>query len=199
VTKDQCLAAEFEQSGRVWLRDAVSVADLLLLDNTVSLETRPGQRVEFDDQAVVAFSVSSTVVQVVRRIDPQAKPARVVGFNKSQNENWTKKAGIWHCEPTMNSLERMLFVRVHLDDTDRFNGAMRIARGSHDAGFVRAAEAADMARNYPEEVCKAKRGDILILKMLTLDGSKPSQMVSNRRAIRIDFASFDLPAPLRWK
>ena len=99
----------------------------------------------------------------------------------------------------MNSLERMLFVRVHLDGTDRSNGAMRIAWGRHDAGFVSAAEAADMASNYPEEVCEAKLGDILILKMLTLHGSKPSQMVSNRRAIRIDFASFDLPAPLRWK
>jgi hypothetical protein len=92
----------------------------------------------------------------------------------------------------------MHFVRVHLDDTTDSNGAMRIALGGHEGGFVSATHALEVASRYPEEICEAKRGDILILKMLTLHRSKPSQIESSRRAIRIDFAPFDLPSPLDW-
>ena len=92
----------------------------------------------------------------------------------------------------------MLFVRVHLDDTDASNGAMQIAIGSHAGGVVPSATAEQVAMTYLIEVCAAKRGDVLILKMLTLHASKPARVQSGRRVLRIDFASCDLPAPLSW-
>ncbi len=216
------LADEFATEGRVWLREAVPEDDLALLDSVVAIEAKPGQRIDIDYKNAAAFSLSSALVRAVQVIDPKAKSVRIVGFNKSQNsnwtlpwhqdriiavkaredsagfDNWTRKAGVWHCEPPIELLHQMLFVRVHLDDTAESNGAMRIALGSHEAGFVSATHALEVASRYPEEICEAKRGDILILKMLTLHRSKPSQTGSSRRAIRIDFAPFDLPSPLEW-
>lgn len=58
--------------------------------------------------------------------------------------------------------------------------------------------AAEIALQHEIEICEADRGDILILKMLTLHGSKPSTVKTDRRVFRIDFASTDLPTPLNW-
>ncbi|MBV1867049.1 MAG: phytanoyl-CoA dioxygenase family protein [Marinosulfonomonas sp.] len=161
-------------------------------------------------------------MNAVHGVEPRAKPVRIISFNKSETTNWgvpwhqdrviavkqqhdihgfgnwTRKSGIWHCEPPQESLDRMLFVRLHLDDTDATNGAMRVAVGSHRTGIILSAESEAAANRFPLEICDAKRGDIMILKMLTLHSSKPSKVTTQRRVLRIDFASFDLPEPLKW-
>ncbi len=92
----------------------------------------------------------------------------------------------------------MLFVRVHLDDNDNHNGAMKIALGSHRRGAVLAQDAEAVAQQFPIEVCRAKRGDVLILNMLTLHASTPSESDRPRRVFRLDYAGFELPEPLAW-
>lgn len=168
------------------------------------------------------FDPNSTLMRAIARVDPAAKPVRVIAFNKSKTSNWgvpwhqdrvievkrregvsgyhnwPQKAGAWHCEPPQDILDRMLFVRVHLSDTDQANGAMKIAVGSHANGLVRAEVAAKTASTHPIEYCDAQRGDILVLKMLTLHASDPAPEPTERRVLRIDFAAFDLPAPLAW-
>jgi len=67
---------------------------------------------------------------------------------------------VWHDEPPLILLEHILFVWVHLDDTDAESGAMEIPRGSHEARKVKAAE---VAARYPLEICTAKRVDVLCL------------------------------------
>jgi len=75
---------------------------------------------------------------------------------------------------------------------------MQISVGSHARGVIPATDADKTADQYPIESCDAARGDILIMSMLTLHCSKPSEIQSDRRVFRIDFASFDLPTPLTW-
>ncbi|GAB5449128.1 phytanoyl-CoA dioxygenase family protein [Gymnodinialimonas sp.] len=168
------------------------------------------------------MSADGSLVRAIRQQAPGAMPVRVVAFNKSESanwgvpwhqdrviavaersdvtgyHNWTKKSGTWHCEPPQSVLDQMLFVRVHLDDTDRSNGAMEIALGSHAGGVVPSAKAESAANSYPTEICEAKRGDVLILKMLTLHCSKPAQRQSGRRVLRVDFSCSELPHPLSW-
>lgn len=146
-------------------------------------------------------------------------PARVVAFNKSDGNNWgvpwhqdrviavaerhnapgfgnwSRKAGTWHCEPPEEILEQMYFVRVHLDDSDAADGAMRIALGSHRLGIVPAAAARSIAGGLPQEDCGAARGDVLVLKMLTLHASRPSTTANPRRVFRIDYAPAGLTSP----
>ena len=61
-----------------------------------------------------------------------------------------------------------------------------------------AADAVEIATRYPLEMCTAKRGDVLVLKMLTLHRSGVAKIAKSRREVRIDFAAFDLPKPLKW-
>ena len=222
TTLAQSLNTEFEKCGRVWLRNAISEKDLALLDDAAACPVKAGQRIEFSMASHAALSKDGSLICAVRQLAPTAFPVRVVAFNKSEHanwgvpwhqdrviavaersevvgyHNWTQKSGVWHCEPPPSVLDEMLFVRVHLDDTDQSNGAMEIAVGSHACGMVRSAQAESQATLYPNEICKAKRGDVLILKMLTLHRSKPAQSQSGRRVLRIDFSSTNLPPPLSW-
>lgn len=216
------LGSEFESCGRVWLRNAVSEEDLTLFDNATTASTKAGQRLDVSKWLEAALSKDSSLLRAVRRLSPNAVPVRIVAFNKSESanwgvpwhqdrviavsekaeiagyNNWTKKSGTWHCEPPLSILDEMLFVRIHLDDNDQSNGAMEIAVGSHSNGFVPSANAESVANTFPIETCVAKRGDVLILKMLTLHSSKPAQIRSGRRVFRVDFSSTQLPLPLLW-
>ena len=183
------------------------------LDQACALDEKAGARLGLEGLVRPLSKLASLL---------SAKPVRIVAFNKNKDanwgvpwhqdrviavkarhevegfSNWSQKAGAWHCEPPLPILKRILFVRVHLDDTDADSGAMEIARGSHKEGMVGAADAAEIAGRYPVEQCIAKRGDVLVLKMLTLHRSTPAKIPTSRREVRIDFAGFDLPKPLAW-
>lgn len=55
---------------------------------------------------------------------------------------WTVKAGVTHVQPPVAVLERMVAVRLHLDDCGAENGPVRVLRGSHRLGRMAAAELA---------------------------------------------------------
>ncbi len=217
-----CIKSEFETMGRVWLRDALSKSILRQFEKSCALDDKPGARLDPQGAISDLLGLKGAFVGQIRQLDTHVKPVRIVSFNKSAIsnwmvpwhqdrviavkdrhavegfKNWSQKSGIWHCEPPRQILDQMIFVRVHLDDTLAENGAMEIALGSHKAGSVAAGNAAKIATSYPSEICAGKRGDILLLKMLTLHRSRAATHPVSRREIRIDFAPDCLPAPLRW-
>lgn len=186
------------------------------------LGVKAGARINMEAFLKEAFTSDGSIIPLLDKILPNTKPVRVVHFNKSKEtnwavpwhqdrviavkekyeyagyKNWSKKAGVWHCEPPISILEKILFVRIHLDDSDEENGAMEIAKGSHVEGFVPSEQAKNIAEKYNSHICKAKRGDVLVLKMLTLHRSLVSQNSSLRRTLRIDFADDILPKPLSF-
>lgn len=183
---------------------------------------RPGARLALNDMAPDMLGQATPLTRRIAQILPGAQAVRVVAFDKTQDSNWgvpwhqdrviavadrhdlpgygnwSQKAGIWHCEPPAEILHQMLFVRVHLDNTDGENGAMEIALGSHHKGTIPADQAHAVAERTTTEACLAQRGDVLILNMLMLHRSLPSKRPSSRRTIRVDFAAVALPPPLRW-
>ncbi|MEL6839638.1 MAG: phytanoyl-CoA dioxygenase family protein [Pseudomonadota bacterium] len=127
------------------------------------------------------------------RIIAVRERADIPGFS-----NWSNKDGVWHCEPHESILNRMLFVRLHLDDADQDAGAMEVAVGSEIEGFVEASSARTVAERYDGHICTAARGDVLVLPMLALHRSLPATNPRRRRVLRIDYASHPLPAPLNY-
>ena len=51
---------------------------------------------------------------------------------------WSVKDGVTHVQPPEAIMAGMLAVRVHLDDADRSNGALRVIGGSHTNGRLSA-------------------------------------------------------------
>lgn len=204
----------------LWLREALSPSDLAALDRIGDPSGRPGTRVSWTDRTIA--TALAPVTETLRPHLPGARLTRVVWFSKTAQTNWgvpwhqdrviavadrhevpgylnwSLKSGVWHCEPPLAVFSMMRFIRVHLDDCDASNGAMEIARGSDTAGLIPETRAAEMASQFPAELCSARRGDIHILPMLVLHRSRPATTDTPRRALRLDYALTDLPAPLSW-
>jgi hypothetical protein len=204
-----------------WLRGSLGTLALAALDRLADRDGAPGKR--FDWTACdVARALTPVTEAVLQHGMSGARLVRAVGFTKDAVANWgvpwhqdrviavrerhdvpglgnwSKKGGIWHCEPPITVLQAMRFVRVHLDDCNEMNGAMEIARGSEAAGAVSDRDAAEVATRYPAEVCAAQRGDIQILPMLVLHRSRPARSDAPRRVLRLDYALAEAPEPLAW-
>src|SRR5690606_13134007 len=52
--------------------------------------------------------------------------------------NWTFKKGQYGVQPPLEILEDTITVRIHLDKTDKNNGAIKVIPKSHLKGIVRA-------------------------------------------------------------
>ena len=111
---------------------------------------------------------------------------------------WSVKEGVPHVQPPMGLLEEMLTARLHLDDTDASNGALRVLSGTHRLGRL-SAEAIQSCRETQKEIlCEAKAGDVLLMRPLLLHASSRSTSPKRRRVLHIEFAGFQLPKPLEW-
>ncbi len=109
---------------------------------------------------------------------------------------WSTKDGIVHAQPPAEVLASMRTLRIHLDDTTKENGALRVVPGSHRNGFLTQNE---IERLKTDEVyCECAAGDILAMSPLLLHASSPATNATHRRVIHLEYANQPLPSPLKW-
>jgi len=111
---------------------------------------------------------------------------------------WSTKAGIAHVQPPVEVLERMLAVRVHLDDCRSDNGPVRVLPGTHRQGRLSSDAIEDLKQSIAPVECVAERGAILAFRPLLLHASSPAQSPSRRRVVHFEFALGELPGGLQW-
>jgi len=111
---------------------------------------------------------------------------------------WSSKAGITHVQPPVAILENMLTLRVHLDDTDETNGALRVLAGTHCHGRLEPDQIQDWKQRTEVVTCTVKHRGILGMRPLLLHSSLPSLNPTHRRVLHFEFAAVDLPGRLRW-
>jgi len=111
---------------------------------------------------------------------------------------WTRKAGVTHVQPPITILERMLAIRIHLDDCDERNGVLRVLPGTHRLGRLNANQIASTQAGINSVNCSVKSGGAVLMKPLLVHASSPAMEPSHRRVIHIDFASIALPPGLSW-
>nr|WP_196782934.1 MULTISPECIES: phytanoyl-CoA dioxygenase family protein [Chryseobacterium] len=109
---------------------------------------------------------------------------------------WTTKKNQFAVQPPLKILENIFTIRIHLDDTDENNGALKVVPRSHAKGIYRP-ETIDWATET-EEICSVKKGGIMIMKPLILHGSNRTNDGRRRRVIHIEFSDMELPEELRW-
>jgi ectoine hydroxylase-related dioxygenase (phytanoyl-CoA dioxygenase family) len=111
---------------------------------------------------------------------------------------WSEKARIPHVQPPADVLERMLTVRVHLDDCRIENGPVQVIPGSHAVGRISAGDVSDWRARRDPVFCTTQRGGVLLMRPLILHASSPATVPSHRRVVHLEFAADELPAGLEW-
>lgn len=119
------------------------------------------------------------------------KKADLAGFN-----SWTVKQGQFGVQPPVFILENNFTIRIHLDDANENNGALRVVPGSHLKGIHRPEIFNPDCEK--EIVCGVNKGGIMVMKPLLMHASGRSTNNSKRRVIHIEFSNACLPEPLSW-
>ncbi|WP_142685337.1 phytanoyl-CoA dioxygenase family protein [Chitinophaga polysaccharea] len=109
---------------------------------------------------------------------------------------WTVKPGQYAVQPPISILESIYTLRIHLDDTNEQNGALKVLPGSHARGIQRANDI-DLNKT-PDVSCRVKRGGIMIMRPLLMHASGRSSNGHNRRVIHIEFSDQQLAGGLQW-
>jgi hypothetical protein len=111
---------------------------------------------------------------------------------------WTVKAGIQHVQPPLSVLERMLTVRIHLDDSAEQNGPLVVLPGSHLRAECASRESLYRRDDVSAVICSVQRGDVLLMRPLLLHASSSAREPAHRRVVHLEFAADPLPGGLEW-
>lgn len=109
---------------------------------------------------------------------------------------WTVKQNQFAVQPPLEILENIFTIRIHLDDTNEHNGALKVVPGSHTKNIYRP-ETIDWSVET-EVSCAVPKGGIMIMKPLLLHSSGRTTNNKKRRVIHIEFTNQELPAELKW-
>lgn len=150
---------------------------------------RPVRAILFDKTAETNWSLGwhqDRTIAVERRRD-------VSGYGP-----WSVKQGLVHVEPPFTLIERMVTMRVHLDDVEEDNAPLLIAPGSHRLGRVTETEVEAVVQTCGVMACLANAGDVWVYATPILHASRPANRPRHRRVLQVDFSADILPSGLRW-
>lgn len=209
----------------VGYRDAVEMA----LRNNPSRDPAPGLRNVFEIvDAAREFAVSPQLRQLIEPILGSGYFAsRALIFDKTFDDSsganwkvpfhqdltiavkekieadgfsaWSLKEGVLHVQPPVEILERMLTVRLHLDDCDSDNGALRVLPASHLVGRLGATDIQKFRQARIEEICVVPAGGVLLMRPLLLHASSEAKTRRRRRVMHLEFSCEELPHGLEWQ
>jgi len=218
--KDTLFSSGFEIAPSVLSRVEVEELRVALRD----LDIAPGHRnLMRRVPEVRALALSEKIAALLEeRVGAQVVAVRSIFFDKTPEANWlvpwhqdltiavrerreipgygpwSMKNGVPHVQPPMALLENMVTLRLHLDDCDESNGALRVIPGSHQRGRLSAAQIADMGEQRAEVLCAVRAGDALLMRPLLLHASSEAKNVSHRRIVHLEYAPACLPDGLEW-
>ncbi|HEY6186882.1 MAG TPA: phytanoyl-CoA dioxygenase family protein [Pyrinomonadaceae bacterium] len=169
------------------------------------------------------FAESSTLLSLVEPVlGPGARVVRGVYFDKHRDANWkvawhqdltiavrerveadgfgpwSLKAGINHVQPPAEILEGILALRIHLDDTDETNGALRVLPGSHKYGRLSTQDIQTLKSKSQVVTCIVPAGGVMLMRPLLLHASSAATHPRHRRVLHFEYSALSLPGGMTW-
>ena len=80
-------------------------------------------------------------------------------------QRWSTKSGVTHVQPPASILEKMLTVRLHLDECLEENGALQVIPGSHRHGRLISSQVDQLIQNQPRVACSVPAGGAVIMRV----------------------------------
>jgi hypothetical protein len=170
------------------LKSLILNTNLLLILNKINLKLFLTKAIFFDKTPESNWYVSwhqDTTINVKEKIETP-------GFT-----GWTKKSGMHGVCPPEEILRDTIAIRIHLDDTDETNGALKVVPGSHNKKLSEE-EIALITQNGIPYLCDVDACGIQIMKPLLLHSSSKATIQKHRRIIHLEFNSMELPNGLEW-
>lgn len=119
--------------------------------------------------------------------------------NNPECSGWSEKEGQLYVQPPVNVLERLVAVRVHIDDCPEESGALRVVPKSHVEGRLGRERAEALRSQNGETVVPIARGGVLVMRPLLLHASSKATSLAPRRVLHFVFGPPALPLGLEWR
>jgi ectoine hydroxylase-related dioxygenase (phytanoyl-CoA dioxygenase family) len=101
---------------------------------------------------------------------------------------WTMKDGVRHALAPAWALERVIALRLHLDDSTAVNGPLRVIPGSHLHGVLSDADVLKRASQGSEIECTVPKGGVIAMRPLLIHASSKCVADLPRRVLHIEYA-----------
>lgn len=158
----------------------------------------------------------------IRALVGDARPVRAILFDKTPGANWnlgfhqdravalaervevegfggwSMKDGVPHAIAPATVLERMIAVRISLDDCNAENGPLKVIPQTHQLGLIGRHDVAALRKLHGEVVCTLQAGGAVLMKPLLLHASSAATSPHHRRVLHIEFFEGELPNGLRF-
>jgi ectoine hydroxylase-related dioxygenase (phytanoyl-CoA dioxygenase family) len=112
---------------------------------------------------------------------------------------WSIKDALVHVQPPVSVLERMVTLRLHLDNCGLENAPLQVIPMSHKSGRVMGEQISACRAGGKPIACVVPRGGALLMRPLLLHASSPATAPMHRRVVHLEFACDPLPGGLEWE
>ena len=188
------------------IRDALKSVDLH--------RTKAGMRHVLRVRAVQALATEPDLLSLaVQFLNDRPIPFRATLFDKSATSNWlvawhqdttlplsgrvadpawgpwTVKGGVLHANAPADTLEKIVALRVHLEDSAESNGPLRVLPGTHAAGVLSHDAIQRAAASVRPVDCVASAGGVVAMRPLVVHASSKSTDERPRRVLHLEYAA----------
>jgi ectoine hydroxylase-related dioxygenase (phytanoyl-CoA dioxygenase family) len=209
--------------------DVLSAAEVDRLSATLKgsnlTRSRAGSRHLMSQSAVAVAARDRRLVAIASRmLGADAAPYRATLFDKSPDSNWlvawhqdtalplesrveasgwgpwSEKLGVLYAHAPSRALEKVVALRLQLDDSTAENGPLRVIPGSHVEGVLTDAQVSERAVRAAPVECVATRGSVVAMRPLIIHASSKAIAPLPRRVLHIEYAaSLDLSEGMRLR
>jgi ectoine hydroxylase-related dioxygenase (phytanoyl-CoA dioxygenase family) len=176
--------------------------------------SRAGARHILATRSVAALATDERLMELASRwLGCRAVPFKATLFDKSPTANWlvawhqdtalpvkamnvtpgwgpwSEKHGVTYAHAPARALEKIVALRVHLDESDASNGSLRVLPHSHTEGVLTDAQVHERAQRIRPEDCYVSAGGVIVMRPLIIHASSKSSAGKSRAVVHIEYAT----------
>ena len=208
---------EIQKSGFAVLPDRLSEGELLHFQEELSAShlrrTRAGIRHALTFPCVASLAKAPRLLNIAQEvIGDGAMPFRATFFDKSPASNWlvtwhqdrsiplkgrhdadgwgpwSVKDGVTYAHAPASVLEKVLALRIHVDESNALNGPLRVLPETHSLGVLDDHQILKLAAEREPVDCVLPQGGVLAMRPLVVHSSSKSQTEMPRRVLHVEYA-----------
>ncbi len=190
------------------------VNHLLNAVSEIESSSKAGIRHALKNPAIKVLAEDQRLLNIAREIlGENAFPFRATLFAKSPDANWlvvwhqdtalplrqkqesagwgpwSTKEGIVYAHAPASALQKILALRIHLDDSTEYNGPLKVVPGSHNRGVLSDDQIHDLTLATTNVECVVSRGSVLAMRPLLVHASSKVKDGASRRVLHIEYSA----------
>jgi len=103
--------------------------------------------------------------------------------------SWSEKSGVLYAHAPASVLERVVALRVHLDDSTEINGPLRVLPGTHTSGVLSDAQVHEQSLRVQPVTCTVAAGGVVVMRPLIIHASSKLNDQTPRRVLHLEYAT----------